>query len=396
MPTRLSITCPPRARSLAGIVALLATLIVAPAHAQVVKPWVPAGDSLLRDVTTARMRFQHQQGDSVGGDNYGAFEIVGRLGRKMLQSLGRDHLLQAPAVAGALDSLGLDVEVVNDPKIPSIVLLLARNPFRRTSDAVGFLYWFRQSDLRMQGAVYPPSRDVSLRAWWTARAEAPYEAAVLYRPGNEGVKPGFKLFRMSPDGFFWNMTQYEGHSPEMGARAMGSFADVNLDGVPELLVFNEVDPDTFFTIVSGAPKLMNEFIYTERPEGFVLHDARTLPGPSQTLRLFAEMMADRQYERAKKLLLKPEKVTEAVANGWAGVRGKATWTVEYGEAGQSWPEWVEVRIRNAAGVKRWIFHFFIQDGRWVIHDWIPVQAATPTAAPTPRPAARDSVRMPRR
>jgi len=373
------------------MLALLALLIVPAARAQVVKPWTPSSDSLLQDVTTARMRFQRQRGDSAGGENYGAFEVVGRLGRRLLQSLGRDHLLQAPAIAATLDSLGLDVEVVNDPMIPSIVLMLARNPFRRTSDAIGFLYWYRQADLRMQGAVYPPSRDVSLRSWWTGRAEAPYEAAVLYRPGNEGVKPGFKLFRMSPDGYFWNLTQYEGHAPEIGAHAVGSFADVNLDGLPELLVYNEVDPDTFFVLVPGAPKLVNEYLYTERPEGFVLHDARTLPGPTETLRLFAEMMADRQYERAKKLLLKPGKVTDAVANGWAGVRGRATWTVEYGETQQAWPEWLEVRIRNAAGAKRWIFHFYIQDGRWVIRDWLPIQPASPSAAVAPRPAPRDSV-----
>src|SRR5690349_8622765 len=65
------------------------------AHAQVVQPWTPPGDTLLRRATSAKVRFQRQQGDSVGGDNYEAYDIVGQLGRGLIAALGRTHASQA-------------------------------------------------------------------------------------------------------------------------------------------------------------------------------------------------------------------------------------------------------------------------------------------------------------
>lgn len=70
----------------------------------------------MRDVTTARMRFMRQQGDSVGGDNYLPYDDVGRLARKFLRSIGRQNFLQARAIEATLDSLGFDTEVSVDPE----------------------------------------------------------------------------------------------------------------------------------------------------------------------------------------------------------------------------------------------------------------------------------------
>jgi hypothetical protein len=371
---------------------LLATFVTAcagPAHAQVTKPWVPAGDSLLSQATTARMRFKRQQGDSIGGDNYLPFNDTGQLARKLLRSLGREHVLQAPAIEATLDSLGLDTEVAVDPSLPGFVLLLVRNPFRTSSDAVGFLMWYLRDDLRMQGVSFPPARDARLRAWFTGRKEMPYEACVLYEAKGTSLRPGMKLFRMSADGKYWNMIQYEGRGPEFGSRSTLSFADVNNDGRPELLSFHPVDPDSVFVLRSEVPPIVNEFIYTERPEGFVLHDARTVPGPVETLRLFTTLLRAGETERASRLLLDPKRIDEAVANGWPGLTARGAWSVEYGEPNQAWPEWLEVRTADPAGHRRWIFHFYIQDGRWVIRDWKPVVDAL---AKPPAGAPADSVR----
>jgi hypothetical protein len=359
-----------------------------PAVAQVTKPWVPQGDSLLRDVTTARMRFQRQRGDSIGGDNYLPYDDVGRLARKLLRSLGREHVLQAPAIEATLDSLGLDTEITTDPATPGVVLVLVHNPFRASSGAVGFLLWYARDDLRMQGVSFPPSREPRMRAWYTGRSESPYEACVLYIGKGASFRPGMKLFRMSADGRYWNMVQYEGEGPEFGARASLEFVDVNHDGRPEILAYHPVDEDSAFVLRSGVPPIVNEFLYTERPEGFVLHDARTVPGPTETLRLFAALVAEKAFDRAKRLLLTPEKISEVVANGWAQPRGRDAWIVEYGEQGQPWPEWLEARTLSASGPKRWIFHFFIQDGRWVIRDWLPVREKPPAGAPADSAAAR--------
>lgn len=370
--------------ALALALAALAACGAGTAFAQVTKPWVPAGDSLMRDVTTARMRFMRQQGDSVGGDNYPPYDDVGRLARKLLRALGREHFLQAPAIEATLDSLGLDTEVTVDPATPSIVAVLVRNPFRVSSGAVAFLYWHVRDDLRMQGVGMPPSRDLRLRAWYTGRPGVPYEACMVYDRRGEKPRPGMKLFRMGPDGRFWNLVQYEGNSPDFGEKAKLAFVDANLDGQPEILSLHPVDDDSFFVVRGGVPPIVNEFLYTERPEGFVLHDARTVPGPLETLRLFAAHMAGKEYERARRFLLKPERMENAIANGWGQLRGRGAWTVEYGEPDQAWPEWLAVRTGGAAGAKRWIFHFYIEDGRWVIRDWLPV---VPRQVGGPVPAA---------
>lgn len=372
---------------------LVLALAAGPTAAQVTKPWTPPGDSLLTEVTTARMRFKRQLGDSIGGDNYLPYDAVGRIARRLLRSLGREHVLQAPAIEPTLDSLGLDTEVRVDPAQPGVVLVLVRNPFRVASDGVGFLFWYLQNDLRMQGVSFPPARELRMRAWFTGRSESPYEACIVYDGKGERWRPGLKLLRMSADGRYWNLIQYEGQGPEFGARSTLAFVDANSDGRPELLCYHPVDDDSTFVLRSGVPRIVNEFLYTERPEGFVLHDARTVPGPVETLRLFVTLLAARQYDKAERLLLKPERVKDAVANGWPDLKGRDAWTVEYGEPNQPWPEWLEVRTQSPAGPKRWIFHFFIQENRWVIRDWIPVtdKPAAGVAVP-PAPARADSAR----
>lgn len=49
-----------------------------------------------------------------------------------------------------------------------------------------------------------------------------------------------------------------------------------------------------------------------------------------------------------------------------------------------------VRTASPGGAKRWIFRFYIEDGRWVVRDWKPVvenpapgasRGAPPSAAP---------------
>lgn len=359
------------------LVALTLLFAVSAAHAQIVKPWTPAGDELVKMATDAKAKFKFQQTDSIGADDYPAYEAVGQMARKLLSRLGRENLLQAEAIESTLDSLGLDVEVAQDLALPSIVSVLVRNPNRPGAQCVGYLFWYRQNDLRMQGASYPAARELKMRAWWTGRPDSPYEVAILYRPKREAeTHPGFKLFRMAPDGLYWTLVQYEGHGPELGPMAESAFADVNGDGQPELVVFNKVDPDSFFVVRPGVQSIANEFIYTERTEGFVLHDARTVPGPLETLRAFAELLQDRQTERAQRIMFSPEKIHEAVANGWLGLRRNGSWEVMYGEQ-LPWPTWFAVRVTTAAGSKKWIFHTSVKDGRWVVHDWIPLGEPRP-------------------
>ncbi len=356
-----------------GIACALVALSAVSAGAQVLKPWSPPGDTLSPLARSARLRFERQQGDSVTGPNYDGYQIVGDLGQRLLAALGRAHFSQAKAVEATLDSLGLDVQVATDPDLPHIVFMLVRNPFHRTGQAVGYFYWVANKDVRMQGVTFPPAHDVRLRAWNTGRAQTPYAAMLLYQ--REGEKPALamRLLRMDPSAQFWDLVQYDGHGPEFAPGARASFVDVNTDGAPELAVFERMDPDSFLVIRAGMPPIVREYLYTERPEGFVLHDLRSVPGPMETLRLFTLLLADKQYDRARRLLVRPASLDTLLQLGWGKHTERGAWTVEYGEPEQQWPEWVELRVHEDAGIKRWIVHFWIEDGRWVIKNWIPVQ-----------------------
>jgi hypothetical protein len=48
-----------------------------------------------------------------------------------------------------------------------------------------------------------------------------------------------------------------------------------------------------------------------------------------------------------------------------------------------------MRVLEDSGIRRWIVHFWIQDGRWVIRDLIPVQESGRKNAVVPLP---DSLR----
>ncbi len=362
----------PRAAAL-SLVALLACGAWAPASAQILKAWAPQGDSLSPLASSARMRFRRQQGDSASGDNFDAFGIVGGLGRRLFAALGRAHLVQARAAQATLDSLGLDVEVVTDPAAAQTVFMLVRNPFRRTSDAVGFLYWMRGDELRMQGTGFPPAHAPTLRTWSTGRPGTPSEAAVLFQKGSIGEDLTLELLRMDAQGHYWSPIQYPGNGPEFGPGAQAWFVDVNLDGQPELVAYQPFEPDSFFALISGVPRIVQELTFTERPEGFVLHDARTVPGPTETLRMFTAFLVHGDAAHARRLLVRPGALDTLLAIGWGRHHERGAFTVEYGEPAEQWPEWLELRVRQDSGIRRWIVHFWIQDGRWVIRDFLPVQ-----------------------
>src|SRR5262245_32336258 len=191
--------------SMAASLLLILGLLPAVALAQNVKPWVPpAADSLLRWATEAKTRFQTNKGDSIGGENFAAYDLVGKMGRRLLRSLGRENMRQASAIKPVLDSLGLETDIEVDPDLPYFALLMVRNPYRRTAKAVGFLYWYRENDLRMQGAQFMGGWKPMMRVWWTGSQDAPYSWCVLDRSRSNEATLRVTLFRLHPKGQFWN------------------------------------------------------------------------------------------------------------------------------------------------------------------------------------------------
>jgi hypothetical protein len=347
-----------------------ATLVSTSAPAQSLKPWVPpSADSLLRWSSEAKVRFQENTGDTVGGSNLRAYELVGTMGRRLVRSLGRTHLLQAPAVAVVLDSLGLDVDVVVDPKFPEFVLLMVRNPYRKTAYAVGYIYWYRDTDLRMQGVQFYGGYRPEMRVWWTSYADQPYSMGVL---DHDREKPGavrMTLFRLIPSGAHWDLLQYPRSGIDLSGAGQAAWMDVNGDERPELVAWMKAENDTLFDACASCPFIIHELTYTETRAGMRLHDLRVFPSPYATFTLFVRLLSEGNRAAAARLLRDPGKVDEAIGAGW-GVRRRAkAWVLEYGEEEQ-WPRWLEFLHHGARGDQRYVVHFELKEGRWIISEWL--------------------------
>jgi len=368
----------------AGVLALLVTLGVAPlpiTRAQPVKPWIPPGaDSVVHWAAEARVAFQSNTGDSIGGANYRAYERVGNIGRRLLRSIGRQNMVQARAIEALLDSLGLDTDIVVDPELPYFVLLMVRNPFRLESRAVGYLYWFLGEDLRMQGAQFSGGHRAQARVWWTGNQEAPYAWGVADFTRAES-QMHFTLFRLNRAGTFWVIAQYEDSGYKVGNGSV-SWSDVNGDLKPELTAWIPGVQDSMFEECSGCPKLINELLFVERPRGFKLMDTRMVPTPYSTFTAFVRLLADGNRSAASRLLKDPAMVEKAVKAGW-NTRRNHLWKLESVETGTDWPEWLVLRQR-VSPPRTYRVNFEMLRGRWVIRDWTDATPAGGGAAPPAR------------
>ena len=368
---------------------LFGFLLAAPTavHAQSIKPWVPpVADSLLRWSTEAKAHFQTNSGDSIGGANFTAYDLVGRMGRRLLRSLGRENMRQASAVETVLDSLGLDTDVLVDPDLPYFALLMVRNPYRRTAKAVGFLYWYRENDLRMQGAQFMGGFRPQMRVWWTGKEEGPYSWGVFDRGRANGSTLRITLFRLTPKGQFWNLTQFEDTGIKLGDAGTAVWVDVNGDQRFEFTVWVPAEPDSMFDECPDCPKRIDELTFVERPEGFRLLDTRLLPTPYSTFTAFVHLLLENNRGQAARLVKDPGLVGRAVAAGWGTSRGWRTWVVEDAEPASPWPSWLLVRFRGPRGEHRYRVDFDTERGRWVIREWAERQLAPQQArgkAPSP-------------
>ena len=337
---------------------------------QPVRPWQPPGlDSIQVLASEARVAFRRAQVDTLDANEVLPFERVGQIARRLLRRLGRANMLLAPSIEPTLDSLGFDTDVVQDLDIPSIVFVMVRNPNRPSMQAVGYLLWFRGPELRMQGIAFPPGIRPQLAAWWSGDSRSPYAAAVAYHERGASGRLGFKYLRLSADGFYWDLVQYEGNGPDLGTHGSAAFADLDGDGRPELLSFARTPQDSTLSVESPVQPIQREAIYTDRGQGFVLHDIRILPGPLATLRAFVLALRNGDREGARRLLVDPAFLELAQAAGWASGRSPRTFVVDRQEEGQRWPQWLGARVTGSVGERRWVFRFTLREGRWLIQEW---------------------------
>jgi hypothetical protein len=381
----------PRGRAIHLFSALVACLLAhAPAAAQTttVRPWTPpSADSVITWAAEARSRFQTARGDSATGPNQRAYDLVGKIGRRLLLSIGRGQWIQAPAMDQVMDSLSLDTDVIIDPAAPDFVLLLVRNPYKPKAHAVGYLYWHKDQELRYQGVVFTAVWSPRMRVWWTSRQQAPYEWGILSRERDPQGEWQLLLLRLTPDGTLWNLTQYEGNGPALGSRGQAFWTDINGDERPEIVSWIRSPSDSGFSECPGCPGLVQELIFTERERGYELHDSRLLPTPYSSFMLFVRLLRDRNRAAAARLLENPAGVDAALAAGWGSRAKSTTWSLEYAEPDQPWPRWLAMKLHSATGDLRYVVHFTQRDGRWIIRNWLqPVQAGkTPPTQGARRP-----------
>jgi hypothetical protein len=362
------------------------------AQAQGVRPWVPPqADSLVLWATEAKVAFQLNTGDSVSGSNFKAYSTVGMMGRRLLRSLGRDGMVQARAAETLLDSLGLDTEITLDPDMPAFALLMVRNPYKRTAVSIGFLYWYKGLDLRIQGAGFRGGAlKPTMRVWWTGDQAHPYAWGVIDQSRGDDQRLHLKLFKLSPDGYYWDLVQWDDNEPDLGARGRAAFVDIDGDGRPEVVSWTPAARDSLFEECSGCPGLLLERTFVERRSRFELHDQRLLPSSWATFQLFVRLLMADDRRAAGRLLRDPTRVDAAIAAGWAASRKAGTWRMEGGEGDDRWPRWIEVRHAGPKGARKYIVHFEHKEGRWIISDWIPATPGRATGTGTSGTAAPGS------
>ncbi len=351
--------------------ALAACLALVPcfARAQAAKPWTPPGtDSLVIQVADAKVRFQSNKGDSIGGGNYKAYEAVGLAARRVLRAIGRDNMMQARAVETVLDSLGLDTDIVVDPEMPIFAFLMVRNPYKLSAKAVGFLYWWKGSDLRMQGAQFSGGTRPQSRVWWTGEEAMPYSWGIVDFARSDGDMH-FTLFRLAASGTFWTLAQYEDSGYQLGGTGTTSWVDINGDQRPELVAYMPGTRDSLFQDCKECPRPIAELVFAERRQGFALQDTRIVPAPYSTFEHFLRLLVDGNHTAASRLLDDPAKLANAVADGWT-YRKPHCWKVDYAEQGTSWPSWMVVRFFGPQRPHRYTIYLEVKNGRWVIKDWI--------------------------
>jgi hypothetical protein len=358
--------------------------------APTIKPWTPPNtDSLLVWSADSKARFQTNTGDSVGGANFYAYDLVGFMGRKLLASLGRSGMRQANAIEAVIDSLGLDTEVAIDPHLPQFVLLMVHNPYRPSAASVAFLYWYRERELRQQGVVFHGGHEPDMRVTWTGTSEAPYEWAILSRRPQMDDRMDLLLLRLVGTGSYWALIQYEGSGPDLGEGGDARFVELNGDNRPEIVGWARATGDSSFEECAECPHPMLERLFVAREQGYELYDSRIMPSPLTTFSLFIRLLHEQNRAAAARLLVEPSKLADAVAQGWGTRNGRGVWKLEYTSEEDPWPTWLAFRLKGAKADTHYIVHFTLKDGRWLIQDWvIPKTASTARSTPPSKPKSK--------
>jgi hypothetical protein len=295
---------------------------------------------------------------------------------------------QARAIETALDSLGFDTEMSQDPVLPGFVMLVIRNPHRATSDAVGFFFWFRGEHVQEQAMALVGGQSPRIRVWWVGKADLPYEWGIVEKGRGIYGPWHFSLLRLTADGGMWRPFQYEGNGPALGACTDVSWVDPDQDGTPEVIAYSTVS-DSLFTECRECPTLLHQRMFARRPAGFELVESQRVPTPYATFVAFVRLLIERNRTGALRLVQRAALVDDAFTQGWGSRRAPGTWSVEEASPPR-WPDRMIFRFRDGRDEVRYMVTFVNREGRIVLNDWQRLGEPTPPGAKATPGAPKES------
>jgi hypothetical protein len=284
-------------------------------------------------------------------------------------------MAQANVIETVLDSLGLDTDVSFDPEAPYFALLMVRNPFRRMAASVGYLYWYKQELLRVQGILFFGGHEPKSKVWWTGNTSTPYAWGILDQSLADPPTVGLTFLRLEPGGNFWDLVQFAADTLNLGGPGSAEWVDVNRDGVPEVVTWVKGELDSTFVSCNGCPELIAERTFVERKDGFQIEESRLIPTSFASLVLFVRLLQEGNRAGAARLVADPKMVDQAIGYGW-NRKGVGLWQFENAEPGERWPRWMAFSHRGKDGKKTtYVIHFGHADGRWILAKFDPTHRA---------------------
>lgn len=357
-------------------VAVLA-ILAGPAHSQELpgaQPWRPsAADSTRIWATSARLILEGSTSQSLGDEELRAFMLLNRVTLNYFQKLGPRGMGGAAGLHTALDTLGLRIEITQDPVLPAFTLVNFLNPISDKSASLAYLYWFRGEELRSQPFNLRNGRKPRLRVFWVGAEDAPYEAALIHHEGDgERRVPVLSTMRLSPNADVWFPRQMGAQAIRLDGVGEAVWADINGNGIPEAIGWTAGRPGQPFEFCQEAncPHLIVESVFGRLPSGrFTRIEQRELSLPVRSLVRFVQAMQHGEPGVARQWADNEQVIDAAMAYGWEKIEGENTFQVLRDRGAKE--DGGEQRIRVAyqlpgGGLTPAEVYFVNREGEWLL------------------------------
>jgi hypothetical protein len=336
------------------------------------QPWRPtAADSTRIWATEAKAVLEASTNQDLGDEDLRAFMLLNQLTLNYFQKLGPRGMGGAAGLHTALDTLGLRIEITQDPDLPAFTLVNYLNPISDKFASLAFLYWFRGDELRSQPLNLGNGRWPQLRVFWIGAPEAPYEAALIHHEGDgERRSPVISTLRLSPNADVWFPRQMSSQAVRLDGTGDAVWADVNNNGLPEVVSWTESHPGPPFEFCDAAncPHVIVQSVFGRLPNGrFTQIERREMSLPIRSLVRFVQALRHGEAAAARQWADNDQVIRAAGDYGWARIEGENTFKIlrDRGEAGE------DQRIRVAYQLPGDEFtaaevYFVNREGEWLI------------------------------